>query len=99
MKKLILLLLVLIISGCAAKSAVVQIGTDTYVISRQSVTGLKNIKAEVLQEADEYCKSLNKHINVVNTIEHPPAYIWGKFPKVEVHFTCINKTGTNLPNP
>ena len=99
MKELILLLLVLIISGCAAKSGVVQIGTDTYVISRQSVTGLRNIKAEAFQEADEYCKSLNKHFSVVNTIEHPSAYIWGKFPKAEVHFMCINKTDANLPGP
>ncbi len=99
MKKLVLLLLVLILAGCAAKSGVVQFGTDTYMVSRQSVTGLGNLKAEAFQEADEYCISQNKHISVVNTIEHPPAYIWGKFPKVEVHFMCINKTDADSPGP
>jgi hypothetical protein len=90
-KKLVILLLVLVITGCAAKSGVVPIGPDTYMVSRQTVTGLGNMKAEAFQEADEYCNSQNKHIRVVNTIESPSAYIWGKFPKVEIQFMCLNK--------
>ena len=93
-KKLVLLLLVLIITGCAAKSGVVPIGPDTYMVSRQSVTDLGNMKAEAFQEADEYCNSQNKHIRVVNTIESPSAYIWGKFPKVEIQFMCLIKSDT-----
>ena len=99
MRKLFLLLLALIIAGCAAKSGVISIGPDTYMVSRQTVTGLSNLKAEVFQEADEYCKSQNKHIRVVNILESPPAYIWGKFPKVEIQFMCLNKTDTDSHNP
>lgn len=99
MRKSVLLLLVLIIAGCAAKSGVVSIGSDTYMVSRQSFTGLSNLKTEALHEADEYCKSSNKQIKVVNTIESPPAYIWGKFPKVEIKFMCKNKTDTESHNP
>jgi hypothetical protein len=93
-KKLILLLLILIIPGCAAKLSVIPIGPDTYMVSRQSVTGLGNLEAEAFQEADEFCNSQNKQIRVVNTTESPSAYIWGKFPKVEIQFMCLVKSDT-----
>jgi len=94
MKKFILLLLVVIISGCAAKSGVVQVDTDTFMISRKAAIGfsnLDNLKAETFQEADEYCKSQNRRISIVNTIDSPPAYFLGKSPKVEVRFMCLKK--------
>ncbi len=94
MKKptLLVLVFVLILSGCAAKSNIVSISPDTFMVSRQAATGfsdLSTLKSDLFQEADEYCKSRNKHISVINTIESPPAYIWGKFPKVEIQFMCL----------
>ena len=94
MRNLFLLLVVFFLIGCAAKSGVVQIGPDVYRVSRKAAIGfsdLENLKSNAFQEADEYCKSQNKYISVVNTKEYPPAYIWGKSSKVEVHFMCVNK--------
>ena len=102
MRKLVLLLVVFFLIGCAVKSGVVQIGPDVYMVSREAAIGFsdfENLKYDAFQEADKYCKSQNKHISVINTIEYPPAYIWGKSSKVEVHFMCLNKTATGSSNP
>lgn len=100
--KFVLLLLFLIITGCAAKSGVIQIDTDTFMVSRKAATvfyNFEDLKSDALQEAAEYCKSQNKHDRIVNTKESPPAYFLGKFPKVEVQFMCVNKKEADSPGP
>ena len=98
MKKLIMLMLaLLVLTGCAAKSGsgVVSEGPDTYMVSRQAATffsDLDNLKAEALQEASEYCLSQNKKIQVVNIIEPSPARVFGNFPRAVVQFKCLEKT-------
>jgi hypothetical protein len=102
MKKLVLLMVaLLVLAGCAAKSGVVSNGPDTYLVSRQAATNfanLDNLKAKVLQEANEYCLSQNKNIRVVNTSVSPPD-IMGNLPRATVQFMCLEKTDTDSPSP
>jgi len=102
MKRFTIYVFCLFLTGCAAKSGVVPIGPDTYMVSRQAATGfsgLGNLKAEAFQEANEYCRGQNKYIRVVNTTESAPPYVWGNFPRAEVQFMCLDKTDSELTRP
>ena len=102
MKRFYIIVLCIFLAGCAAKSGVVAIGPDTYMVSRQAATGfsgLGNLKAEAFQEANVFCNSQNKYIRVVNTTESAPPYVWGNFPRAEVQFMCLDKTDSELTRP
>ena len=94
MRKLVLLMVaLLVLAGCTAKSGVVSNGPDTYLVSRQAKTNFANLdklKAEALQEAKEYCLSQNKNIHVVNTSEST-FRVFGNLPKAKVQFMCLDK--------
>ena len=102
MKKFVLLMIaLLVLVGCATKSGVVSGGPDTYLVTRQAATNLANLdnlKADVLQEANEYCLSQNKNIRVVNSSVSPPQ-IMGNTPRASVQFMCLEKTDTDSPSP
>ena len=101
MKKYLLLSL-LIVTGCALNSGVVPIGQETFMVSRQAATGfsgLGTLKAEAIQEANQYCIKQNKNIRVVNTIESSPPYVLGNFPRAEVQFVCLDKSDAELTRP
>ena len=103
MKKLYLLVIALLfLAGCAAKSGVVSAGPDTYLITRQAKTHIfanfDNLEAEALHEATEYCLSQNKNIRVVKT-SVSPAKIFGNLPRAAVQFMCLEKTDTDSPSP
>jgi len=90
MKYLVVLLLSLA-GGCASNSGVVPAGTDRFMISKQAATGfsgLGDMKAEALREADAHCRLKSRGMQVVSTNESKPPYIFGNFPRVEVIFTC-----------
>jgi hypothetical protein len=93
MKK-ILVFTVLVIAGCAANSGVISMGADTFLVSRQAATGFSGsstLKAEALQEANQYCQIQRKTIEVVNMSETQPPFILGNYPKAEVQFRCLAK--------
>jgi len=62
-------LFLVILSGCATTSGVVPMGSDTYMISRSEkafdATGSR-VKADALKEANAYCASNGKNIEIVN---------------------------------
>lgn len=102
MKKVALLILCLSMTGCASHSDIVPIGPDTYMVSRGAATGfsgLGTLKAETIQEANQYCINKNKNIRVVNTTESSPPYILGNFPRVEIQFMCLEETDSQLTPP
>lgn len=81
-------------AGCAANSGVVPMGSDTFFVSRQAATGFSGastMKAEALQEANQYCQMQRKTIEVVNMTEAQPPFILGNYPKAEVQFRCVSK--------
>ena len=84
----------IIVAGCAANSGVVSMGSDIYFVSRQASTGFagaSTLKAEALQEANQYCQMQKKAIEVVHMTEAQPPFILGNYPKAEVQFKCVNK--------
>lgn len=82
----------LILAGCASNSGIIPIGTDTYMVTRQAATGFSGsgtLKAEAFQEANAYCRTQGRSLQVVNTIEAQPPFVFGNFPKAEVQFMCL----------
>lgn len=101
MKKF-LFVFVLILSGCASNSGVVQMGQDTFMVSRQAATGFSgsgSLKAEAFGEANQYCAAQKKTMQVVSTHEAAPPYILGNFPKAELQFMCLDKGDAELARP
>lgn len=93
---------VVFLAGCAANSGVVQIGKETYMVSRQAATGFSGsgtLKAEAFQEATTYCESQSKSLQVVSTHEAMPPYILANFPKAEIQFMCLSPNDIELSRP
>ena len=81
------------LAGCAANSGVVSMGSDSYMVSRQAPTGFSgagSLKAEVLQEAGQYCAGQRKELVVTKTTEAQPPYVLGNYPRAEVQFKCVD---------
>lgn len=93
MKKLIMIS-VLVLTGCAYNSGVLPIGKDSYMVSRQARTGfmgMANLKAEAIQEATAFCEGKGKVVYVTGTKESEPPFILANYPRAEVHFSCVDK--------
>ena len=57
--KLVFALLAATSAGCAANSGIVQMGSNTYMVSRQAATGftgMGTLKAEAMREAFDQCQ-------------------------------------------
>lgn len=93
MKHIVQLLLPLsLLAGCASNSGIIPIGTDTYMVTRQAATGFSGsgtLKAEAFQEANAHCAKEGKALEVVSTQEAQPPFVFGNYPKAEVHFKCL----------
>jgi hypothetical protein len=92
-------LLLLALTGCAANSGIVSMGQETFMVSRQAATGFSgsgNLKAQALSEAGLYCTERSKLVFVTDTTEAQPPYVMGNFPKVEIHFMCLNANDPRL---
>src|SRR5215831_4739837 len=97
--KVLRLIVVLALAGCPAYSGVVPMGQDTFMVSRQAATGfsgLGNLKAEIVQDASQYCANRGKSLQVIDTKEHTG---FGTFPKAEVQFRCLDAKDPELTRP
>ena len=84
---------VIVLVACASNSGVVSVGQDEYFVSRQAATGFSgigNLKAEALREANAHCARLSKTMRVLETSESKPPYLLGNYPKVELRFSCAS---------
>jgi uncharacterized protein YceK len=84
----LLLLLLLILTGCSSVGTVLPVGGDTYMISSsghyQSWTALKSLCVE---RANEFCTKQKKYVSVVNSDTHG---VRGWSPQeVEFTFKCL----------
>jgi len=89
---MILLLAAAALSACASNPGVAPMGGDRYVVSRQAATGLSSqsqVHADTLREADAFCESKGRSLDVVTTHQAKPPYIFGNFPRSEVEFRCV----------
>lgn len=76
--------------------------TDIYMVTRQAATGFIGsgvLKAESFQEANAYCRSQNRTLQVVSTNEAQPPFVFGNCPKAEVQFMCLTAGGAELARP
>jgi ABC-type enterochelin transport system permease subunit len=98
MVKLALLLVLVVLCGCTARSGVISLSPDTFMAYRQqSFIGLTEadmlvlkLQAKVFQDANEYCMRQNKKILVLDTSEtHGPYPLLGKKPRAEIRFKCL----------
>lgn len=92
MRKSLLLILLVFLSGCAQNSSVIPMGDNTYMVSRQAAsafTGMGTLKADALKEAAAYCQSQHKELKVIQVIDAQPPFVMGNFPKSEVQFSCV----------
>jgi hypothetical protein len=90
------------LAGCASNLGVVPIGPETYMVSRQAASGFSGsgtLKAEAFQEANQFCANQNRIMQVVNTSEAQPPFLFGNFPKAEVQFMCLSSSDSELSRP
>lgn len=90
--RLVFCILAFCLSGCASHTGVVPNGRGGYLIAKQAATGfpgLGNLKAEAMQEANQYCISQGREFLVTNTTETQPPYMLGNYPRTEIEFECV----------
>lgn len=94
MKRLaVALMLCSFCGGCAAYSGVVPMEKDTYKVSCQAASGFVSpnvTKSRTLSEANQFCAAQGKSLKVIFFKEHHPPFIFGNFPRAEVHFKCLD---------
>ena len=96
------LFVLLFLGGCAPHQDIVQIGAETFMVSRHAdkdFPGLSTLRGEALEEAYQYCISQNKFMRVVNITEYLPPDISRGRPRVEVQFMCLMETDPRLTRP
>jgi hypothetical protein len=74
-RSLAMLIAAAAMAGCASHTGVVPTGQDSYMIAKQAATGfpgLGNLKAEALQEANQYCRGEGRELLVTRTMETQP---------------------------
>jgi hypothetical protein len=52
--------------------------------------GLGNLKAEALQEANQYCVGRGSDLFVTRSTETQPPYVLGNYPRPEIEFRCAS---------
>ncbi len=83
-----------LLTGCASHTGVVPNGQGGYSIAKQAATGfpgLGNLKAEILQEANQYCLSQGRAFLLTGATETQPPYLLGNYPRAEIEFRCAAK--------
>lgn len=100
-KSYIVLAIVLALSGCTS-SGPIPIGKDTYMISKQSAGGIfvaaSSIKAEIFREANTFCASQNKSMQIV--ADYQQSAVPGRsMPEAEIQFMCLAEGDRDLVRP
>lgn len=85
-----------LLAGCASDSGIVPVGANTYLITRQAATGfsgLGNLAPDAINEANRYCASRTMVMKLIRMTESKPPYIFGNYPRAEIRFSCIKRSG------
>lgn len=91
MDKYWLLFLSLFIASCASNSGIIASGENEYLIAKQAATGFPGtggIKSDALTEASNYCMAQDKTLNIIELNENEGPFVLGKYPRVELTFSC-----------
>jgi hypothetical protein len=90
MRPLCLLVVSVPLLGCAATSAVIPIGKDTYSIAGHDngpAASLTSLKVDIYRAAGAHCAAMGKTMKVTGGTDTPRSL--GQFPQAEVQFTCV----------
>jgi len=102
MLRVILCAAAIALTGCATSSGVTPLGEDTFSISRNGAgfwSSTAQVKAEALKDAESYCVSKGRKLQVVRTDQHEMSGRPGDFPGAEVQFMCLNSNDPELNRP
>ncbi len=85
--------LTLLTASCATiTTGPISAGKNTYVMSRQEgafPSGDEPLLAEVISQANIFCKNQDREIKLINSHENSGPYILGNYPKATITFSCI----------
>lgn len=89
--KVFLILFTMALAGCASSSGVVPMGGDAFLVSRSEkgfdTTGSR-VKAVALKEANEFCSSKGKTIEIIKATQKDMAPFQSD-AQAEVEFKCV----------
>lgn len=92
MNRILIVFFLLFLGGCATTSTgPTPVGENKYLMSRQEgafPSGDEPLLQEVLEQADRFCKSLDKKLELLDSHENPGPYILGNYPKATITFKC-----------
>lgn len=81
------------LAGCSSTGPV-QIGKDTYMISKQSAGGMfvqpASIRADIVREASAFCQKSGKSLQM-NSYRDTNAFP-GRLPASEINFMCLDES-------
>tara|TARA_B100001059_G_C17802539_1_gene567081 strand:+ start:1034 stop:1219 length:186 start_codon:yes stop_codon:yes gene_type:complete len=52
-------------------------------------SGSEPLLQEVLEQANNFCKSLDKELEVIDTHKNHGPFILGNYPKATIRFKCL----------
>jgi len=91
MTRTALVFALLLLSGCAVNSGVVNIGPERFLVSRQAATGfggMGTLRIDAMKDGNKHCQSENKTMRVIEAHESPPPFILGNYPRIDLTFEC-----------
>jgi len=93
MRTLLVSTLTLLLAGCSSSSSgVIPSGIDEFTIVYTGDTGAAStgkMKIQAYKDAEAFCNSKGKQLDILSTDIPPGPYVLGKYPQVEVKFTCL----------
>lgn len=87
--KIHIIFIALVLTGCA-RSSIVPVGEDTYVLSRaQKGFGTAAVREDALDEARSYCNSKGMSMELLG-VDEKEMVVFTADPEAQVSFKCIN---------
>ena len=93
-KLIVVSLMMELVTGCASHSGVIPMSQDKFMITKQAATslsGIGNLKAEVMQEAISFCGAIDKDMSQLTFDQTKSPNILGNYTRVELQFSCVVK--------
>jgi predicted small secreted protein len=99
--KLIIVLMVMLLAGCATNTGVVSIGKDTYMISGsgKSPGGYSGgeVKSDIIKIAAEYCRKDKKALQISRSMQNNMSF--GINASAEIYFMCLPENDPEYKRP
>ncbi|WBS01533.1 hypothetical protein OU994_25165 [Pseudoduganella sp. SL102] len=90
MKTQSVILVLLLVAGCASSTGVISTGNNQFMVAREDngpAASLGALKAATMRDAAMYCSSQGKTMQILRETDTPRSF--GQFPQTTLHFSCI----------